>query len=669
MKKTKLNSFFLMLLLFFPLVISAQNTNCIDLSNLNAPYIHCTYGTYSYPYAHSGIVDGRHTVITEQNTDPETDGGLNMIPPGESYSVRLGNSEVGAQAESISCDIVVDTAEFDLLILKYAAVMQDPGHTPAHQPRFKFDILNVNNQQIDPECLSADFIANPNLGWNVNEKVLWKDWTNVGVDISSFQGQTIRVRLTTYDCSESGHFGYAYFVLACGNKRISVDACGYTSYYTFSAPYGFNYNWYWLDDPSHTISTDRIVNVPAGVNRELRCHVSYTENSSCGFDLYSTTEFRFPISGFSIQETNCPQTFHFVNESAISNDGVNPNGTGTHCDNTFWDFGDGHTSHALSPIYTYTTPGDFTVMQVAGLNNFECADTTYHSVSIQPNAIIDTMSCDFFFWNGVTYTESGIYSQSVTTSQGCDSLVTIHLTVSANETNQFDDFGCDEYVWNDVRYYETGQYQQLLQNQTGCDSLVTLNLDMEYDPIFRIKGNPYPIAGTEEAYTMYLYEIEFDNPLCRVDSIRWTVGSDYGFDIQPVGDGKKANLYLYAFSMDSIELKAFAYNRCGVEEYSFWFHTSYYDIEENEAKALFDVFPNPNSGEFKLRFHHAEGRVSVKVCDFMGVVAMERNIRLDSATEYVDIDLKGRPDGVYFVVVNLDGKTYIRKCVINSKVQ
>ena len=81
--------------------------NCIDLTDLNAPYIHCTYGTFSNPYANDGIAPGRHTVITQQAIDSITCSylcvlHLDKIPPNETYSVKLGNSDAGARAESIA---------------------------------------------------------------------------------------------------------------------------------------------------------------------------------------------------------------------------------------------------------------------------------------------------------------------------------------------------------------------------------------------------------------------------------------------------------------------------------------------------------------------------------------------------------------------------------------
>ncbi|MCR4848755.1 MAG: hypothetical protein K5920_07915, partial [Bacteroidales bacterium] len=89
--------------------------NCIDLTDLNAPYIHCTYGTYWDPYSNQGVVPGRHTVMTQQKYDPYTNNQLSVIPPGETYSIRLGDSIPFSQAESIAVDVSIDTNNFDLL--------------------------------------------------------------------------------------------------------------------------------------------------------------------------------------------------------------------------------------------------------------------------------------------------------------------------------------------------------------------------------------------------------------------------------------------------------------------------------------------------------------------------------------------------------------------------
>lgn len=275
---------------------------------------------------------------------------------------------------------------------------------------------------------------------------------------------------------------------------------------------------------------------------------------------------------------------------------------------------------------------------------------------------------DSYLFNGEELTEEGVYSNVSSTTSQCQALSHVEVVnlIVIPITNFIDDIGCDKYILNDIEYNNSGQYQQLFQSQFGCDSIVILNLDMDYTPMFQIIGNHYPIAGTEEAYTLYEYEIEFLNPMSHVDSVCWTLSCHNGFDLQPVEGGLKANLYLYAYSLDSIEVKAYVFNRCGAEEYSFWFHTSYYGLAENEASSLLDVFPNPNNGEFTLCLHDMEGLIGLKVVDFMGVPVLEKEIKCEKTTQCESLNLKGYPNGIYILMVNYQGKSYIKKCLISQ---
>ena len=85
--------------------------------------------------------------------------------------------------------------------------------------------------------------------------------------------------------------------------------------------------------------------------------------------------------------------------------------------------------------------------------------------------------CDSYEWNGETYTQSGDYSVSYTAANGCDSIVTLHLTISHSVTSEFTietNEGC--YPWNGTEYCQSGDYTQTLQTVAGCDSVVTLHL-------------------------------------------------------------------------------------------------------------------------------------------------------------------------------------------------
>lgn len=290
--KNKTSLFLLsMIVLLFLSSGKSQGQNCIDFTNFHSPGCTRTIGTFSNPYAtvvSSYYNSDRHVVNTASaGYDPRTGNRLRIVPVGESASVRLGNPSTGSQAESISYTYTVDTNNYDLLFLKYAAVLQDPGHPQSQQPRLTLEILNTNNQQINPSCTYANFYASQSLGWNTYGNVVWKDWTTVGVDLSQYHGQTIKVRMTTYDCNYSGHYGYAYIILSCGKKSVSLlNPCNSVETVHFSAPAGFNYTWY--NSSNSVISHSQDIVVPAD-NSSYRCVCSFVGNSSCSFEVYANS--------------------------------------------------------------------------------------------------------------------------------------------------------------------------------------------------------------------------------------------------------------------------------------------------------------------------------------------------------------------------------------------
>ena len=369
---------------------------CIDFTDWSNPAITGTYGTYDNPYDSVGIIDhgyaaatSRHTILYRREYDPRTGNALMTIPPCEPYAVRLGNWQAGSEAESIAYDWLVDTAEADILLLKYAAVLENPLHDPFVQPRFDFEILDENNNLIDPECGYASFIANTDLGWNeyhANDAIiLWKDWTQVGFDVSAYHGQTIKIRLTTYDCNMGAHYGYAYFTLNCQRKTITASMCGETAINTFKAPLGFNYSWYYADDPENIISTDQEVTVNTNVQRDLYCHVSSIGNPNCGFDLHAPFGSRYPVADFTVEADSCGLTCVFHNISTVLYDGESPGTENEPCETAHWDFGDGCISNTYNATHTFPGPGTYWVTLISGISHDACQDTVSMNVVVYDN--------------------------------------------------------------------------------------------------------------------------------------------------------------------------------------------------------------------------------------------------------------------------------------------
>ncbi|MBP5401516.1 MAG: gliding motility-associated C-terminal domain-containing protein [Bacteroidales bacterium] len=368
---------------------------CIDFTDWGNPAITCTYGTYDDPYATVGIIDNgswsplsRHTIHYLNEPDPRTGDSLMTIPPCEPYSVRLGNWSIGAEAESIAYDWLVDTADADILLLKYAAVLQNPHHEMDEQPRFDFEILDGDGNLIDPECGYASFIANADLGWNLGNGCLWKDWTYIGFDISAYHGQTIRIRMTVYDCSLGAHYGYAYFTLGCQRKIITASECGETSTHTFRAPSGFNYSWYYADEPDITISTDQFITMSTNDPRELHCHVSSLGNPNCCFDIHAPFGSRYPLASFEAESDSCGLTYTFHNTSTVFYNGDSTNTNNEPCESSHWDFGDGSTSNTHSPSHTFPDAGIYMVTLISGISHDACLDTFRVQLAVHDNCNI-----------------------------------------------------------------------------------------------------------------------------------------------------------------------------------------------------------------------------------------------------------------------------------------
>ncbi len=77
--------------------------------------------------------------------------------------------------------------------------------------------------------------------------------------------------------------------------------------------------------------------------------------------------------------------------------------------------------------------------------------------------------------------ESGTYSETFQTINGCDSLVTLNLTVNPTYDETVNQTICANnlpYLFGDLEITEAGTYSQTFETIHGCDSLVTLNLDI-----------------------------------------------------------------------------------------------------------------------------------------------------------------------------------------------
>ena len=146
-----------------------------------------------------------------------------------------------------------------------------------------------------------------------------------------------------------------------------------------------------------------------------------------------------------------------------------------------WTFGDGQMGSGNSVTHQYEFPGDYTVScDVYKLKNGQdtliaTVTTELHVHETYQTELIE-IQCNSYTWMGETYTSSGDYEYLDHTIYGCDSLLTLHLTINHSDTTYWDISSCEEYEWYGTTYTESGIYEHLENNAAGCDSLIILNL-------------------------------------------------------------------------------------------------------------------------------------------------------------------------------------------------
>lgn len=145
---------------------------------------------------------------------------------------------------------------------------------------------------------------------------------------------------------------------------------------------------------------------------------------------------------------------------------------------------------------------------------------TIHTLSLTVNKAyaVDTVAkvCGTsFMWRGQNYAQSGNYPFAGVTKAGCDSTVTLHLTLGATTTGEETREAEGSYTWNGVTYSESGDYIYHTTNAAGCDSTAVLHLTIisnyQYETVYFCPGQnteheEIVAPGLKRRYVTYSYE-------------------------------------------------------------------------------------------------------------------------------------------------------------------
>jgi hypothetical protein len=163
--------------------------------------------------------------------------------------VQLGNSINGAEYDQMT-NVFKVNRDNPYINVKYAVVMENPGHASISQPYFSMAIYKYNASGSPLcsriECASYRVVSGENIPGFEKGKfdVLYKPWTIRTFDMSKFfssgvNEETFVLEFTTADCAAKGHFAYAYVDAGCdaGISHFAQKYC-YGEAVSFYGPLG-----------------------------------------------------------------------------------------------------------------------------------------------------------------------------------------------------------------------------------------------------------------------------------------------------------------------------------------------------------------------------------------------------------------------------------------------
>ncbi len=120
---------------------------------------------------------------------------------------------------------------------------------------------------------------------------------------------------------------------------------------------------------------------------------------------------------------------------------------------------------------------------------------------------------EIYTWHGTDYTSAGVYYDNLTTINGCDSIYQLTLQVNPAYTYTENHIICngETYTWRGTDYSSTGIYYDSFTTINGCDSVYQLILQV--NPVYTYSenhsicdGETYTWGGTDYSSTGIYYD-------------------------------------------------------------------------------------------------------------------------------------------------------------------
>lgn len=436
----------------------------------------------------------------------------------------------------------------------------------------------------------------------------------------------------------------------------------------------------WIDGNTYTISNytaNHLLQTAASCDSLVRLNLSMNY-SATGVDSIIACDSIQWIDGNTYSSSNTTAKDTLINAAGCdsvvtlnltinhSNSGID---TINACDSIQWIDGNVYSSS--------NDTATFTLMNAVG-----CDSVVTLNLTINSNSGTDSINtCDSFQWmDGVTYTSSNdTATYTLTNAAGCDSVVTLNLTIINSSTGIDVVTACDVFQWMDGIVYTSSNFTatDTLINDLGCDSIVTLNLTLNYsnfgvdviaacDSFQWIDGNTYT-SSTDSVYYILSTDAGCDSLVFL--SLTMNSVSDISTSVNGItvtANNANATSYQWLDCNDSYSIIA---NETLVSLTATQNGSYAVEIEENGCVDTSDcvlvtsigideyghdlkiiVYPNPTSDFVNIIFDEMIPTVELTVADAQGKIVNQALFHSESETQ----TKLGETKGVYYLTIKTD---------------
>jgi gliding motility-associated-like protein len=396
---------------------------------------------------------GGSQLVVNAGIDPA--GGFQRVAPGGNFSLLLGDNGTGGEADRVEQTFLVNAFNANFTY-RYAVVFQDPGHVLAQQPSFQIEMLDSSGVQIP--CTFYNVAAGNNIPGFQNSPtlngVIYKNWTNVSVDLTNYIGQNVTIRFTTYDCALGGHYGYAYIdgICAAFVKGGSDTVCAGTTK-NFCAPNGFM-NYTWNGPNASNVIGQCFSALSAGV---YTCQTQLVTGCTGPEFTYTLVNFPQPNASFTYSTANaCALNYSVTNTSTISSGNLSYTWNVTPVNNNL-----------IQPIFGFAAPGNYS-LQLNVSSNQGCLSSTSASFNIAPLPVTNFIANNVCLNSTTQFTNQS----NISTGNIASYNWVLNSVLTSTLTNP------------SVNYLTPGIYTVQLQSTSnvGCSTAISKTVQVYYLP-------------------------------------------------------------------------------------------------------------------------------------------------------------------------------------------